>query len=84
MKSNGGGGCGGGNGSTVSSMTNASDTVDVVGSTAEKHLGIGEGASLKKHSKKVDLEQAMDASGSTTRPPLRRGKSRWRSRRPPS
>ncbi|RWW15334.1 hypothetical protein GW17_00020835 [Ensete ventricosum] len=50
-------------------MTSASDTVDIVSSTAEKHLGISEGASLKKHSKKVAPEQAMDASGSTTRPP---------------
>ncbi|RZR94319.1 hypothetical protein BHM03_00022997 [Ensete ventricosum] len=47
-------------------------TVDVIASTAEKRPSIGEEASLKK--KKATPEQPADASGSTTRSPVEKGK----------
>ncbi|RWW05173.1 hypothetical protein GW17_00031570 [Ensete ventricosum] len=77
-------GSGEGNGSAVPSTTSASATVDIVGSMAKKRPKVDKGESLKKRNKKAAPEQPTNASGSTTRAPLTRGKGWWRSRRPPS
>ncbi|RWW63005.1 hypothetical protein BHE74_00029842 [Ensete ventricosum] len=67
-------GDGAGSGSTVPLATGVSASVVAVGSTAEKRVSVDEGWSLRKHSRRGTFEQLTDASGSTTRVPIEKGK----------
>ncbi|RRT58080.1 hypothetical protein B296_00006102 [Ensete ventricosum] len=63
-----------GSGSTIPSTNSASTTVGVISSMAEKNPSIGEESSLRKRSKRATLEQPADASRSTSRVPVEKGK----------
>ncbi|RWW82283.1 hypothetical protein BHE74_00009261 [Ensete ventricosum] len=63
-----------GSGSAVPSTTDASGSVVVVGFVAEKRPSIDERSSLRKRSMRETSEQPADASGSTTRVPVEKGK----------
>ncbi|RRT60276.1 hypothetical protein B296_00012879 [Ensete ventricosum] len=67
-------GDGAGSGSTVPLAMGVSASVVAVGSTAEKRVNIDEGWSLRKCSRRGAFEQLMDASRSTTRVPIEKGK----------
>ncbi|RZS00298.1 hypothetical protein BHM03_00029974 [Ensete ventricosum] len=63
-----------GNGSTVPSTTDAFASVVVAGFLAEKHPSIDEGSSMRKRNRRETSKQLADASGSTTRVPVEKGK----------
>ncbi|RRT57013.1 hypothetical protein B296_00036623 [Ensete ventricosum] len=60
--------------STVSLITSAFAIIGVTSSMIEKRPNAGEEAGQRKHIMKVASEQPMDASGSTTRSPNKKGK----------
>ncbi|RWV87907.1 hypothetical protein GW17_00050061 [Ensete ventricosum] len=78
MKSGGGAS----NGSTVPSMANVSATIDVDGSVAEKRPNTSEGASMRNTAGRQLPSSLWMPQRASLQSPLKRGKGRWRSRRP--